>query len=399
MDPRLRGRPIAVIPVETKATCAIAASYEAKAFGIRTGTPVYEAKKLCPELICVLGRHEHYIEYHERILDEIDRHLPVDQVCSIDEMACRLMRNETSVARVTQIAAAIKKGLAANIGEYVRCSIGVAPNKYLAKVATDLQKPDGLTILHPADLPHRLLQLTLRDLPGIGANMEKRLNHAGIHDMAALLALSPKHMRAVWGSIWGEKMWYYLRGHDLPDAETKTGSIGHSHVLSPELRLPATAYQVARRLSAKAAARMRRMGFYASRFTLSVRLENGPGLSAEAAFAPAQDSFTFLKWTDALWADVVRETGGRRRIKKIGVVLHGLTAEKDLNVQGDLFSAPVGKTNPSRNDKISKAVDALNHKFGRDTVTFGMTPQQSKSTFTGTKIAFTRIPDMEEFLE
>jgi DNA polymerase-4 len=399
LDPRLRGRPVAVIPVETESTCAIAASYEAKAFGIRTGTPVHEARKLCPDLICVLGRHEHYVEFHERILDEIDRHIPISQVCSIDEMACRLMRNEAAVARVTEIAAAIKSGIARNIGEYVRCSIGVASNKYLAKVATDLQKPDGFTVLQPDNMQERLLTLSLRDLPGIGANMERRLNDAGIRDMAALLSLQPKHMRAVWGSIWGEKMWYYLRGYDLPDEKTETGSIGHSHVLSPELRPPAAAHQVARRLTAKAAARMRRMGYFAGKFTLSVRLENGPGLAAEAAFDPAQDSFIFLKWTDDLWADVMREVGPRRRIKKVSVVMHGLKKPEDLTVQGDLFAAAAKAEGPSKGDKISRAVDELNQKFGRDTVTFGMTAKQSRSTFTGTKIAFTRIPDMEEFSE
>jgi DNA polymerase-4 len=140
LDPRLRGKPVAVIPVETETTSAIAASYEAKAFGVKTGTPVWEARKMCPGLICVLGRHDHYVEFHERILDEIDRHIPVTKVCSIDEMACRLMKNEMSIKRTTEIAASIKAGIAKNIGEYVRCSIGVATSKYLAKVATDMQK-------------------------------------------------------------------------------------------------------------------------------------------------------------------------------------------------------------------------------------------------------------------
>src|ERR1700742_3311749 len=86
LNPALRGKPVAVVPVETDSTCAIAASYEAKAFGVKTGTPIYEARKMCPGLICVLAGHNHYVEYHERILDEIDRHIPVTKVCSIDEM-------------------------------------------------------------------------------------------------------------------------------------------------------------------------------------------------------------------------------------------------------------------------------------------------------------------------
>src|SRR5882757_8253541 len=99
LDPALRGKPVAVLPVMTDSTCAIAASYEAKAFGVKTGTPIYEAKKMCPGLICVLARHERYVEFHHRLIEEIERHIPVTAVCSIDEVACRLMDNEISVAR------------------------------------------------------------------------------------------------------------------------------------------------------------------------------------------------------------------------------------------------------------------------------------------------------------
>src|SRR3546814_4043777 len=76
----LRGRPVAVVPVETESTCAIAASYEAKAFGVATGTPIWEAKKLCPDLVCVLARHELYVEFHHRAIREIERHIPVTAV-------------------------------------------------------------------------------------------------------------------------------------------------------------------------------------------------------------------------------------------------------------------------------------------------------------------------------
>ena len=195
---------MAVLPVDTEATCAIAASYEAKAFGVRTGTPVYEAKRMCPGSICVVGRHEKYVEYHHRILREVENHIPVTAVCSIDEVACRLMDNEISEERSTAIARSVKHGLAKHVGEYVKCSIGIAPNRYLAKVATDLQKPDGLTIIRAEDIPHKLHMLKLRDLPGIGWNMERRIRMAGIGDMQTLMQLPPDRMRTIWGSVWGE---------------------------------------------------------------------------------------------------------------------------------------------------------------------------------------------------
>ena len=397
LNPVLRGKPVAVVPVETDATCAIAASYEAKAYGIKTGTPIYEAKKICPDIICVLARHEHYVTFHQRILEEIDRHIPVTAVCSIDEVACRLMSNETSPERATEIALSIKKGLAANIGEYVRCSIGIAPNRYLAKVATDLQKPDGLTILKPEDIPQKLFTLKLRDLPGIGHNMEKRLWLAGINDLPTLWKYSAPHLRKVWGSVWGEKMWYMLRGVEVPEEETKRSTIGHSHVMAPELRAPDKAKFVARRLLLKAASRLRRMEYFASTLSLSARIENGPRLAGSLHCYRAQDSMTFLHMLDELWDALLKESRGAR-LKKISITLHDLSPAGDL--QPELF-APLPELEMLRRQRASKlsmALDRINHRFGRDSVLVGMLPSQGRS-FSGTKIAFTRIPDIEEFLE
>lgn len=397
LRPELRGKPIAVVPVETDYTSAIAASYEAKAFGIKTGTRIKDAKEMCPELVCVLANHEHYLNYHHRILVEVDRHIPVTKVCSIDEVACRLMDNETSPARATEIALSIKRGLAANVGEYIRCSIGLAPNRYLAKVATDLHKPDGLTQLTGEDIPLRLSQLTLRDLPGIGHNMERRLRIAGIHAIDQFWSMNAQQMRKVWGSIWGEKMWYFLRGIELPDEETTRSTVGHSHVLSPEQREPVKARYVARRLTLKAASRLRRMNYYASSFYLSVRLENGGRYEDHARCYRAQDSMTFLHLLDDSWAMLMRHARGAR-IKKVSVSFFGLIAADQL--QSELFpELPESELKKrGRAEKMSRALDTLNQRYGRDTVSLGMLPEQGRS-FSGTKIAFTRIPDAEEFLE
>jgi DNA polymerase-4 len=397
LNPNLRGKPIAIVPVETDATCAIAASYEAKAFGITTGTPIYEAKRMCKELVCVLAHHEKYVDYHHRILKEVGNHIPVTAVCSIDEVACWLMDNETSVERSTEIARAIKYGLAKNVGEHVRCSIGIAPNRYLAKVATDLQKPDGLTVIEPDEIPEKLYGLQLRDLPGIGRNMEKRIRMHGIGDIRTLMTLSPERMRKVWGSLWGEKMWYLLRGADLPDEETTRSTIGHSHVMAPELREPGKAKFVARRLTLKAASRLRRLGYYASAFHIAARIENGPRVEAYLQCWRAQDTPTFLQLMDKGWNNIVVQAHGAR-FKKVSVTLSGLNAAGEL--QPELFTAlpELDLKRRARAEHMSAALDKINHRFGRDSVLVGMLPSQGKS-FSGTKVAFTRIPDMEEFLE
>ncbi len=382
-------------------TCAIAASYEAKAFGIKTGTPIWEAKKLCRTLVCVLARHELYVDYHHRAIDEINRHIPVNDVCSIDEMAVRLLSNEAQPEVARQIALSIKAGLRESLGPWVRCSIGIAPNRYLAKVATDLEKPDGLTVLMPDEIERRLIaELKPRDLPGIGRNMEKRLWLKGVFTMADIMALDRRRMRSVWGSIWGERMWYLLRGHDLPELETQRRSIGHSHVLGPALRPPTQAINVARRLTMKAAARLRRMGYTARLFGFSARLEDGRRVRGELRCTPSQDSPTFLAMMLHIWDAVVpREPG--ILVKKISVVLLGLEPENGAQLSlfpNEQAGAEIAIPPPPRSLRLSRALDRLNHRFGRDTVLIGMLPSAGRG-FSGTKIAFTRIPDREEFLE
>ncbi len=393
--PSLRGKPVAVVPTETDATCAIAASYEAKAYGVKTGTMIYDAKRLCPELICVVADHRRYVEYHHRVLEEVDRHLPVYSVDSIDELSCKLLGRECEEEEALAIARRIKAGLAKNVGECIRASVGLSTNRYLAKVATDLQKPDGLVVLRPEELPARLHGLTLDTLPGIGRNMYRRLLRAGVGDMEALWSLNAAQMRAIWGGVQGERFWYKLRGHELAPFETQRRSIGHSHVLAPEWRPPALAWQVAERLTQKAAARLRRQTLYATRLTLSVRLEQGGRYSAEAAFEALCDSISLQRELQALWRDILSACGSGR-IKKISVVLHGLTSQRQM--QTNLFFSAPQEAALQRYERASRAMDALNAKYGRDTVVMGFLPSRSRM-FSGAKVAFTRIPEREEFYE
>ena len=351
---------------------------------------------MCPDLILVPARHDAYVEYHHKILKEVENHLPITVIASIDEVACKLMDNEAPPEVALKIATKMKKGINDNVGEYLRSSIGIAPNKYLAKVATELQKPNGLVILDADNMQSRLGTLSLRDLPGIGRNMEVRLRMAGIGSVQDLFKYSPKQMRRIWHSIWGEKMWYMLRGFDIPDLETSRSTVGHSHVMAPELRDPSKAIHVARRLTVKAAARLRRLGFHARSFSFSARLENGGWWGMECKCVAAQDNMIFLKMLDELWAAMRHETHDAR-LKKVSVTLHGLV--EDSTVQNGLFDYLNGETKQrSRALSLSRAMDKLNGKFGRDTVSIGMLPEQGRS-FSGTKIAFTRIPDVQEFVE
>ena len=120
-NPRLRGRPVAVVPSMTEHTCAIAASYEAKAFGIKTGTIIRDALEICPHLNCVPARHDVYVTYHNRILEESVRHTPLTKVWSIDEFSSRLTPDNQPIPRALGIVKRLKSGLAMNVGDHVNC--------------------------------------------------------------------------------------------------------------------------------------------------------------------------------------------------------------------------------------------------------------------------------------
>lgn len=397
LQPSLRDQPIVIVPTMTDATCAIAASYEAKAYGIKTGTMIYEAKKLYPKLICIQANHENYVTYHHKILNEINKYIPIEIIASIDEVACKLMGDQQQENKARELAKIIKKGIQNNVGKYIRCSIGIAPNRFLAKTASNLEKPNGLQILYSKDIPKRIKHFKLSDLTGIGKAMEYRLNKSGILSIEELYNISPKHMRKIWGNVQGEKFWHMLRGTEISDNKTERKTIGHSHVLEPKWRPKELAEKVMCRLLLKAASRLRRMKYYSSRLSLSLKTEKGIRLEGKSIFYRACDNKKLLEEAKNIWDRLIQKQKPKQ-IKKISVTLYNLKKESDL--QPELFQNLDTKiiSNTNRFEKLSKTMDDINTRFGRDSVTLGGLPNKIKS-FSGTRIAFTRIPDKQEFHE
>lgn len=393
-SPGLRGKPVIVVPVQSDSTCAIAASYEAKAYGVTTGTNVGEAKRLCPGLICVPARHDVYVIYHHRVVEEVDRHLHVSQVCSIDEVACELVGPDRLTANALALAGRIKRGVAERVGVCLSSSIGLGPTRLLAKVASDMEKPDGLVLLGADSLPGPLLDLALTDLPGISTRMQRRLNAGQVYTLKDFWRLTPGRARALWGGIGGERFWYALHGIEPPELVTKRSSIGHGHVLGPEQRLPPLAFSVARRLLIKAASRLRRMEYRAGALAVSVQLERGGALEEARRLPATADSFALLRALSAMQRSLAPKVEGRR-VRKIGITLSGLTPWAEE--QPDLFGwTPASAENPGRL-RLSQALDRLNARYGRDTVLIGVTPHLPR--YSGAKVAFNRIPDLAEFRE
>ena len=388
LNPALRGRPVGVVPVLADTSCCIAASYEAKALGISTGTGVAEARRLCPDIAIVLADHAKYVEVHHHAVSVVDSLAPVRQVLSIDEMECELTGRWQNRERAIALAERIKAALLSQVGECMRTSVGIAPNTLLAKLASNMQKPDGLTVIEAHDIPQRLLGLKPSAINGIGPRMVQRLERCGIHTMAQLYAAPREVLRTAWGGVAGAEMYDKLRGQWYGPRETVARSLGHSHVLPPDMRHPAGALAVLNRLTQKAAMRLRKQGVYASSMSVHVRYRSAGGSRGSderaAQVGETQDTAFLLHTLEQLWHSGLHLL---RQPMSVGVQLHGLVEAAQHT--GDLFdSVP---TESSR--KLLAAIDTLNSKHGKNTVYFASA--QAGLDHAPMRIAFNRIPDLE----
>jgi DNA polymerase-4 len=423
-DPALRGRAVAVVPTLAETTCCIAASYQAKALGIKTGTPVWEARKLGRgQVIFKMANHRNYVLMHNRIRDAVGSVLPVEHVASIDEMCCRLVGEERRPERAVALAQRIKAAIRERAGECMACSIGIAPNRMLAKTASDMQKPDGLTVLSDENLPHALNRLKLQDFPGIGPRMARRLNLQGILTVSQLCGMSAAALSEVWGSkVLGVRWHRLLRGEDVVDEPTRRQTVSHSHILPPQLRNEAGAYGVLVRLTHKAAARLRKINYWAGgvsvdvSFQDSVRAEEPPlrqvSRAASAALpdefaagepdAPpppyqsrwrsqrrwdlgcrlphCQDTPNILEAVATLWRQ--RPPGTPF---KVGMVLWDLRPARSATPS--LFE------DDRKARDVSRTMDDVNREFGASVIHYGA--MFGLKDAAPSRVAFTQIPDFD----
>lgn len=383
LNPALNGKPVAVVPVMTDRTCCIATNYAAKALGIKTGTSVWEAREICPHLHLVPSNTARYVQYHQKMINAIERCIPVHQVVSIDEMDCLLTGWSRQSEAAIQIARQIKTEIHTVLD--VQCSIGIAPNRFLAKMASKLDKPDGLQVLHSRQLPQAFDNIPLDSLTGIGRSMEQRLLKVGVTDTNALYQLNRKQMRSIWGSIEGELFFDELRGFETYRPPTQRGSVSHSHVLAPEKRHPVKALAITHKMLQKAAFRMRELGYHARGMGLSIRLGNSGQRhrwNGHCRFAALNDTCELTRVMKTLW----QQCPAHDTVIAVGVQLYDLLP--DQAISGDLFSSQ----SFSKPHGISHVIDEINKKYGAQSAFFG----GAKNGQDGApmRIAFTQIPDV-----
>ncbi len=308
--------------------------------------------------------------------------VPVRAVLSIDEMDCELTGRWREPARARDLALKAKATLAATVGECLRTSIGIGPNTFIAKTASDMVKPDGLVLIEKSELPDRLFGLDVRALSGIGAQMEKRLARHGIRTVRDLAARSRDELHAVWGGVGGDIMYQRIRGEEQHERETATHSVSHSSVLGPDNRNPEHAFAVLNRLSQKAAMRLRKAGYYAARMSIDLKFLDGGHWGVETRLVDTQDTKTFLHALEKLWSKRPRAS---RTILKVAMAYSDLVSEAGHT--GSLFASE------GRSKALYSTLDRLNARFGKQAVYFASAHRARDRG--GLHIAFNHIPDPE----
>lgn len=380
-NPKLRNRPIAVVPTMTNTTSVIAASIEAKRFGIKTGTNVGEAKKICPGIILIEGHHKIYTEYHHEIVKAVNEVLPIKKILSIDEMVFELMGSEREADKALKIAQQMKDHVLQKVGSELKSSVGIGPNILIAKIASDMQKPDGLVLIKASEISEKIGHLPIEVIPGIGRKMKFHLNQKGFFRVVDLLKVSEPELRRQWKSIWGLRVAHELRGREFSfklDSEQK--SISRQHVLAPILRTQEKSYQIGLKLLMKAQVALRKEKQKAKGLAIYIRFTNQERFENSVSFSITDDYSFLARQFKELWQ--IEDT--KLKPMKISIVLLGLTQGPD---QLSFFDDP-------KSSKRNEALDLINSKFGPNTLYLAST--QEVMDHGKTRIAFNHIPDLDD---
>lgn len=378
--PELRGKPVGILPAISEGSCCIAASYHAKRRGIKTGTRVYEARRICPEIEFVAARPDYYVKIHKQILAAVDSVVPIDKVWSIDEMAVKLLGKEREIDAARDIGKRIKAAVCEAVGQCLTCSVGLAPTRLLAKVACELGKPNGLEALPLDSLPDNIDKLQLTDLPGINVGIRARLHRKGVCTIRELWGLSAQQAQDAWGSIEGRRYWMALHGQEPALLPEHRRMFTHANALAPELRNEHGAHGVMTRLLHKAAARLRCHGYVAHTLWASVSHDDDTKWGDQIPLPACQDTVTIIEHFERLWQ--------RKRV-------HGKPVKVSVGVGGlEPYDCATGLLfdNADHRRGLGEIIDRVNQKFGNHSVYLGGMHEIAGLDMQD-KIAFGRVPD------
>jgi DNA polymerase-4 len=355
--PALRGKPVLVGHDGPRGVVA-AASYESRAFGCHSAQPIAIAKRMCPTAIIVPVRGERYREVSRQVFGIFDQFSPVVEPLSVDEAFLDLTGTERALGEAEVVARQLKDCIRRQVG--LTASVGVAPNKFLAKLASDMHKPDGLVVIRPEDVERILPALAVTKLWGIGKATAARLESVEIKTIAHLRRTPVKLLQSYLGT---EATRYLNLAHGIddravvPDREAR--SIGHEQTFEIDLIHPEEVRRVLLDQVEQVGSRLRKHGVQARGVSLKIRFGNFETITRSKALKEATDS------TAELWQAARRlfDAWKFQPVRLIGVTAERLVREGQMG----LFVDPVRE----KQRKLDAVADQINSRFGKRAIRRG----------------------------
>ncbi len=361
-NPLLRGRPIAVSGRPTIHSVVAAASIEAKRFGIKSGMSTFEAKRLCPNLVFIPGDPAKYISTTSKLFDIFSSYSPIIEVFSIDEVFMELVPPKNSLEIAITIAKEIKARIRSEVGDYLTCSIGIAQNKFLAKLASEKKKPDGLVVVTQYNLSEVLLSSKLDDFCGIGRQVSLRLNTLGVYTVTQLQKMPLAMLVAIFGNVRGHQLHNMAFGIDTSPLISETDravakSYSHNLTLPKETEDLKYIWATLLRLCEKVGRRMRRDQVLGRLVYVFVRSSTSEGAGGQKMMTfYTNDGITIFECA----RHQIMHDELPRTVRSVGV---GIGSVKQSNLVNATLLPEV-----RRKEGLVFSMDQVNNQFGENTV-------------------------------
>ncbi len=390
-NPFLRGEPIGVCAYLHTHGCVIASSIEAKRCGVKAGMTVERARELCPRLKLVQNDPPKYRAVSSRVFSLLAELTDRMEIYSIDEAFLDLTGWYRDAAEAAWALTRVRRRITNEVGDWLRCSIGIAPTRFLAKTASDLEKPNGLVVLDRDNLDAILATLDLEDVCGIGPRIRKRLERAGMQTLLDVKRYPPANLMRLFGK-YGLYLWCRLHGMEFERVSSTDlhvpSSIGHSYCVPRRVNREKKVLPVLVRLTERAARRMRREGLYAGTVSISVGFRTPMGPRPTGPFwnpmrdsdaggfrylhldEPARDSFTLV----AAACQLLEGAWHGEEVNFLAVTLSNFSVPNgQQQFSAIVQSAPERLHDPKRERQrlVSDAVDRVRDRYGDDAIVLG----------------------------
>lgn len=383
-NPHLRNKPVAVAAYATSNGCILAASYEAKRKGVKTGMRVKDGKLFCPGLIVLSPDPWKYRNIHLALRRLLKDYTYKFAPKSIDEFILNFEGFPAFDKGMFNVGREIKKRIKKEIGDYLTVSIGIGPNRFLAKVASNLEKPDGLTEINITNYKKVFKSLALTDLWGIKTANAARLANSGINDVWDFYNADVKTLTGAFSSINGYYWYLRLKGWEVDDVEFGRRSYGNSYSLPKPFYNLSDISPILSKLVTKMSTRLRKAGFKASGVHVAIAYRDGDFAHKGISFE--KDMFSIAEiYKKAFY--ILSHIHKGKPVRMLAVSSFNL--KKITNMQLDLFEDVLEKRN------LSHAIDDVNERWGD----FVITPARMLPATQNVpdRIAFGNIKELEEF--